>query len=79
MADVQGLIEHIARALVDSPNDVDVKAVQGEKTTVYELRVAETDLGKVIGKHGRTVRAIRTLISASTMDTDQKAVLEVLE
>lgn len=79
MADLKGLIEHITRSLVDRPDDVDVTAVEGEKTIVYELRVDESDLGKVIGKHGRTVRAIRTLIAATTAGSDTKAVLEVLE
>lgn len=79
MPDLQELIGFIVEALVDSPEDVKVQAVEGEKTTVYELRVGEGDLGKVIGKHGRTIRAIRTLVSAASTKADQRAVLEVLE
>nr|NIS43836.1 KH domain-containing protein [Desulfuromonadales bacterium] len=59
------LIEEIARSLVDSPDDVQVTEVQGEQTTVLELRVAGDDLGKVIGKQGRTARAMRTLLAAA--------------
>lgn len=79
MPDQKVLIEFITKALVDDPERVEVTAVQGEKTTVYELRVAEGDLGKIIGKHGRTIRAIRTLLSASTTRSNERAVLEVLE
>ncbi len=79
MDDLKDLIEYITKALVDDPEQVQVNAVQGEKTTVYELRVGEGDLGKVIGKHGRTIRAIRTLLSASSTKSDMRAVLEILE
>ncbi len=77
--DLKALIDYVSRALVDDPEQVDVQAVEGERTTVYELRVADGDLGKVIGKHGRTIRAIRTLLTASATKSDQRAVLEVLE
>ena len=73
------LIEYIARALVDNPAHVQVKEVEGEKTTVYELRVGEGDLGKVIGKHGRTARSIRTLLNAAATKVGKRAVLEILE
>jgi len=73
------LIEYMTKALVDSPDEVDVHEVAGEKTTVYELRVGEGDLGKVIGKHGRTIRAIRTLLSAAATKQNKRAVLEILE
>ena len=73
------LIEYIARALVDNPDQVQVKEVEGEKTTVYELRVGEGDLGKVIGKHGRTARSIRTLLNAAATKVGKRAVLEILE
>ncbi len=79
MPDLKDLIEYVTKSLVDNPNDVEVRAVQGEKTTVYELRVGEGDLGKVIGKHGRTIRAIRTLLSASATKGNMRAVLEILE
>jgi hypothetical protein len=73
------LIEFVTKALVDRPDEVVVREVVGEKTTVYELRVGEGDLGKVIGKHGRTIRAIRTLLSAAATKQNKRAVLEILE
>ncbi|RPI22353.1 MAG: KH domain-containing protein [Acidobacteria bacterium] len=73
------LIEMIAKALVDNPDQVSVTEVEGEQTTVLELRVAQTDLGKVIGKQGRTARAIRTLLGASGMKLRKRFVLEILE
>jgi predicted RNA-binding protein YlqC (UPF0109 family) len=76
---MKDLIEYIARALVDNPDQVSVKEVEGEKTTVYELRVGAGDLGKVIGKRGRTARSIRTLINASATKSGKRAVLEILE
>ena len=72
-------IEFIARALVDNPNSVDVSEVEGEKTTVYELRVAPEDLGKVIGRKGQTAKAIRTLIAAVSAKKGKRALLEILE
>ena len=71
------LIEQIAKALVDNPDQVTVKAIEGEQTTVLELRVAQTDLGKVIGKQGRT--AIRTILSAAGMKLKKRFTLEILE
>ncbi|MBI4456553.1 MAG: KH domain-containing protein [Acidobacteria bacterium] len=73
------LIEEIAKALVDDPEQVTVTEVEGEQTTVLELRVAQSDLGKVIGKQGRTARAIRTLLGASGMKLRKRFVLEILE
>jgi len=73
------LIEEIARTLVDNPDDVQVTEVQGEQTTVLELRVAAEDLGKVIGKQGRTARAMRTLLAAAGTKNQMRAVLEILE
>jgi len=73
------LIEQIAKALVDKPEDVAVAEVQGERTTVYELRVAPSDLGKVIGKQGKTARAMRTLLSAAGTKVGKRCVLEILE
>ncbi|OQX91646.1 MAG: RNA-binding protein [candidate division Zixibacteria bacterium 4484_95] len=72
-------IEFIARALVDHPDNVDVTEVEGEKTTVYELRVAQEDLGKVIGRKGQTAKAIRTLIAAVSAKKGKRALLEILE
>jgi uncharacterized protein len=80
MADeIKELVDFVIRALVDQPDQVVVTAVTGEKTSVYELRVGEGDLGKVIGKHGRTIRAIRTLLSAASTKENKRAVLEILE
>ncbi len=73
------LIEHIAKSLVDKPEEVVVSEVEGERTTVYELRVATTDLGKVIGKQGKTARAMRTILSATGTKLGKRCVLEILE
>jgi len=73
------LIERMAKALVDKPEDVAVSEVAGEQTTVFELRVAQTDLGKVIGKQGKTARAMRTILSASGTKIGKRCVLEILE
>ncbi len=73
------LIEQIAIALVDKPEEVSVSEVEGERTTVYELRVASTDLGKVIGKQGKTARSMRTLLSAAGTKIGKRCVLEILE
>lgn len=73
------LVEAMARALVDSPDNVSVKEVDGEKTTVFELRVATTDLGKVIGKQGKTARAMRTILGAAGTKIGKRCVLEILE
>jgi len=73
------LLVEIAKALVDSPEDVQVTEVEGEQTTVLELRVQNEDLGKVIGRQGRTARAIRTLLSAAGMKVHKRFVLEILE
>jgi len=73
------LIEDIAKALVDLPDQVSVKEVQGEQVTVLELRVAASDLGKVIGKQGRTARSIRTLLGAAGMKLNRRFTLEILE
>ncbi len=76
---MKDLLEEIARALVDNPEDVQVAEVEGEQTTVLELRVRNEDLGKVIGRQGRTARAIRTLLSAAGMKIQKRFVLEILE
>ncbi len=73
------LLELIAKALVDKPEDVVVSEVVGEQTTVLELRVAQDDLGKVIGRQGRTARAIRTILGAAGMKLRKHFVLEILE
>lgn len=73
------LLEFIARALVDRPEDVVVTEIEGEQTTVLELKVAREDLGKVIGKQGRTARSIRTILTAAGMKLRKRVVLEILE
>lgn len=73
------LIEAIARALVDNPDQVTVRAVEGEQVTVLELRVHPSDLGKVIGKQGRTARSIRTILNAAGMKLKKRITLEILE
>ncbi|MEK6560771.1 MAG: KH domain-containing protein [Nitrospirota bacterium] len=73
------LIELIAKALVDKPSEVVVAEVEGEKTTVLELRVAREDLGKVIGKQGRTAGAMRTILNAAGTKLGKRCVLEILE
>jgi predicted RNA-binding protein YlqC (UPF0109 family) len=73
------LIEYIAKALVDNPEQVKVSEIEGEKTSVIELAVAKDDLGKVIGKQGRTARAMRTILSAASTKVKKRAVLEIIE
>jgi predicted RNA-binding protein YlqC (UPF0109 family) len=77
--DMKELIELMAKSLVDKPEEVAVAEVDGERTTVYELRVATSDLGKVIGKQGKTARAIRTILSATGTKLGKRCVLEILE
>ena len=72
-------IEFIVKALVDNPDQVDVQEVLGSRTTVYELRVGQGDLGKVIGKQGQTAKSIRTLLAAVSARQGKRAVLEILE
>ena len=73
------LITYIAKALVDNPDDVEVTEVEGAQTSVIELRVAKEDLGKVIGKQGRTARAMRTILSAGSTKLRKRSVLEIIE
>ena len=73
------LIEYIAKSLVDNPDAVSVAEVEGEKTTVIEIRVAQSDLGKVIGKEGKTARAMRTILNAAGTKVGKRCVLEILE
>lgn len=73
------LVEHIAKALVDHPEQVKVSEVKGERLSVIELSVAKEDLGKVIGKQGRTALAIRTILSNASMKIRKRAVLEIIE
>jgi hypothetical protein len=73
------LVEEIAKALVDHPEHVQVRAVDGEQVTVLELRVDPTDLGKVIGRQGRTAKSIRTILGAAGMKLKKRFTLEILE
>jgi hypothetical protein len=76
---MRDLIEAIAKALVDHPDQVSVRAVEGEQVTVLELRVDPSDLGKVIGKQGRTARSVRTILNATGMKLKKRFTLEILE
>jgi predicted RNA-binding protein YlqC (UPF0109 family) len=73
------LIDYIARALVDHPEQVTVSEIEGNQTSVLELKVAKEDLGKVIGKQGRTARAMRTILSAASAKSKKRSVLEIIE
>ena len=73
------LIKYIAQALVDNPDQVRVEEVEGNQTSVLELKVAKEDLGKVIGKQGRTARAMRTILSAASAKAKKRTVLEIIE
>jgi predicted RNA-binding protein YlqC (UPF0109 family) len=73
------LIEYIAKSLVDDASQVEVNVIEGEKSTILELKVASEDIGKVIGKHGRIAKAIRTVLQAATAKTGKHTVLEILD
>jgi len=73
------LIEYIARALVDNPDEVHVTQIDGEQTSVLELKVAKDDLGKVIGKNGKTARAMRVILNAASTKLRKRAMLEIIE
>lgn len=73
------LVEYIAKSLVDDPSGVVVSMIEGEKSTILELKVSQSDIGKVIGKHGRIAKAIRTILSAAATKTGRRIVLEILD
>lgn len=73
------LVEYIAKTLVDDPAGVTVNVIEGEKSTILELKVSDGDIGKVIGKHGRIAKAVRTLLSAASTRTGKRVVLEILD
>ncbi|MDR2078904.1 MAG: KH domain-containing protein [Treponema sp.] len=73
------LVEYIVKSLVDDPSSVEVTVIEGEKSTILELRVAAGDIGKVIGKHGRIAKAIRTVLQAATAKNGKHTVLEILD
>lgn len=79
MSQLKEFVEFMAKSIVDSPEEVQVTEVAGEKTTVIELRVASEDLGKIIGKQGRTAKAIRSILNAAAAKMKKRAVLEILE
>lgn len=76
---MKSLLELIVKQLVDNPDDVNVNEISGEQTSVFELRVNKSDLGKVIGKQGRTARAIRTLLSAAAVKDSKRVMLEIID
>ncbi len=76
---MKSLIEQMVKALVDIPEEVSVAEVEGERTAVFELRVATSDIGKVIGKQGNTARAMRTILSAAGAKLNKRCVLEILK
>jgi len=79
VSEMKELIGYMARALVDKPEEVVVTEIEGEQTSVIELKVAKEDLGKVIGKQGRTARAMRTILSAASAKINKRSVLEIIE
>ncbi len=72
------LVEYIAKALVDNPEQVDVQEIQGERSIVLELRVAPDDVGKVIGKQGRIAKALRTVVGAAAMKQNKRVMVEII-
>ena len=76
---MKDLIKYIAQALVDKPDEVSVEEISGNQTSVLELKVAKDDLGKIIGKQGRTARAMRTILSAASAKARKRTVLEIIE
>ena len=79
MSELQELISYVSKSLVDIPDSVEVNEIVGEQTTVIELKVDKTDLGKVIGKQGRTARALRTILNAASTKLKKRSVLEIIE
>ena len=78
-SELKNLIEFVAKSLVDMPDQVEVNEIEGEQTTVVELKVDKSDLGKVIGKQGRTARALRTILNAASTKLKKRSVLEIVE
>jgi uncharacterized protein len=79
LSELSKLIEHMARMLVDLPDQVEINEIAGENTTVIELKVAKEDLGKIIGKQGRTARAVRTVLNGASTKLRKRTVLEIIE
>jgi hypothetical protein len=76
---MKDLVAYLAKALVDKPEEVMVTEIEGEQNSVIELRVAKEDMGKIIGKHGRTARALRTIVGAASAKVKKRSFLEILE
>ena len=77
--DIRELIETIVKAIVDNPDQVSVKELEGERVCIYEIKVADNDAGKVIGKQGQTAKAIRTIVSAAAVKKNKRAEIEIIE
>jgi hypothetical protein len=77
--DMKDLLREIAQALVDSPDQIQIREVEGERTSVIELKVAKGDFGKIIGKKGRTAHSIRTILSAASAKLPRRCILEIIE
>jgi uncharacterized protein len=73
------LVEYIAKSLVDDPSGVEINVIEGDKATILELKVSQDDIGKVIGKHGRIAKAVRTILSAASTKSGKRIVLEILD
>jgi predicted RNA-binding protein YlqC (UPF0109 family) len=73
------LVQYLAKSLVNNPDAVEVKETEGENASVFELKVAKEDLGRIIGKQGRTAKSIRTLLNAAASRTNRRVVLEIVE
>jgi uncharacterized protein len=76
---MKDLVLYIVKALVDNPDQVEVKEIAGDKATVIEIKVAETDRGKVIGKEGRIIKSIRTIVNSASAKMDKRATVEIVE
>ncbi|MEO0202246.1 MAG: KH domain-containing protein [candidate division WOR-3 bacterium] len=79
MKDTKELLEYIVKLIVDRPDNVDIREIPGEKVVIYEIRVSKDDVGKVIGKQGRTAKAIRTILAAISLKKGKKVVVEIIE
>lgn len=76
---MKDLLEYLAKALVDNPDDVHVEAIEGERSVILQLRVHTDDIGKVIGKQGRIARALRTIVKASAVKNGKRAIVEIVD
>jgi predicted RNA-binding protein YlqC (UPF0109 family) len=79
MNNTKELLEYIVKMIVDRPDEVDIREMPGERVVIYEVRVSKEDVGKVIGKQGRTAKAIRTILAAVSLKRGKKVVVEILE